>query len=270
MIYEQVPVRLLVNLSSNPPVDPIDANTGLPPRCWRGEAVSLQIGIFDPAGLPVDLSNLQYLQVTLQNAVSSLIPLVTKQVVPPNILSLTTAAWLDGSGQQAIVILDAADTDQGLGGLSSADFWIQVQGLTQAGAPLNYAAGRFTIFDPGQMLPPLVTTKYVSRNAQNLIAGNITAVPTSYNHTEVVTVSGVARTSVVILPIAGMADGALLRVRFNLPATANIIVQIASALVGNVVSTIQTGGVLSAMLEYYFDATAQAWVPNAYVIPATN
>jgi hypothetical protein len=268
-IYEQVPVRLQLSLASAPPVDPLDANTGLIPRFWRGESVALQIGCFDAGGLPIDLSNLTYLQFVLQNASNSVAPLVVKTVLAAAITQLTTADWLAGLSQQATVILDPADTDQGLGGLSNATFWLVIQGLTAGGAILTYGAGACQIYDTGALVPVAAAVAiYTSLHAAALVTGNITAVPTSNNHTEKVTVSGIARTSIVILPITGMVDGGLMRVRFILPATANIIIQVASGTAGNVISTISTGQVLSALLEYYFDYAAQAWVPLNYIIPA--
>jgi len=83
-------------------------------------------------------------------------------------------------------------------------------------------------------------------------------------------VNGVARTNVLLLPIAGAENGAIIRLRFDLPATPDIIIQVASVNVANVVSTISTGYVLSAYLDYVFYGTAQQWVPLSYIIPATS
>ena len=54
-VYAQVPLRLEASIVSNPPVD---SNTGLAPKAYRGQTVAVQVGIFDPSNVAVDLTNL--------------------------------------------------------------------------------------------------------------------------------------------------------------------------------------------------------------------
>lgn len=268
-IYEQIPVRLQINMAGSPPYPPFDANTGFKARFWRGTDVSFQLGLFDAFGVPVDLSNLVFLQLVLQSGPTALVPLVVKTVQSVDIRPLTVEEWAAGLGQQASFDLTAAETDQSLEAMESRDYWVSIQGKTIAGALLTYGAGYVTLYDAGSAIPAPNTGAYVSRHSQQMILGDSMVFPTSFNHTEIVEVQGTARISNLILSISGMANGALARVRFDLPATPGIAINVCSGLVSNVISTIATGSVLSAYLDYVFDADTQQWVPLSYIIPAT-
>lgn len=259
--YEQIPIRLQFSLASNPPAYPLDANTAAAPRLWRGSSVAIAIGIFDALSQPLDLSNLAVLELVIQNASDSLVPLVVKSLVGVNLLNMTTAGWNNGTQQQAVFILTPADTDQGLGGETSALFWIELQGRTNAGAILTYGAGPLTIYDPGAVLPsPLAG--YVSRHRQSTISGNISAVPRSNNHTEVVDVLGAARTFGIVLPTPGIADGALMRLILSLPQIPGITLNVYSgsltgSIIASIVSSVDTA---AATAQFYYDADALTWV----------
>jgi hypothetical protein len=267
-IYEQVPVRLQVALVSNPPVAPLDQNTNLPPKFWRASAASVAIGIFDSMGNSVDLSNLTNLQLAIQQSSDSLVPLVSKTILAADIIpTISAEGWADGAEQQATFVLSAGDLDLGLGGQPNATFWMALTGLTASGAIVVYVAGDIEIYNPGFELP-IPPYGYVSLDKQTNTTGNTTAVIPSLNHTEVVTVNGVARTSAIILPVAGMANGAKLVLVLNLPSTPGIILNIYSGTSLNpIISTITTGSVLNAVLEYYYDAILVAWVPYRYTLP---
>jgi hypothetical protein len=203
-IYEQVPVRLQLLLTSNPPVAPTDANTSLQPRFWRGQAVGFQAGFFDANGNPIDLSNLAYLQFILQKSQDSIVALVTKQVDAADITdTITLGAWRAGTAQNATGAFTAAETDQGLEGNESADFWLIIKGVTDTGAPIVYGAGPVTIFNAGSALPT-PARGVTSRHAQTAEDGDVTVTPTSQFHTEILTVEGDARDFNVLLGIAGV------------------------------------------------------------------
>jgi hypothetical protein len=269
-VFEQVPVRLQLSIISNPPVEPVDRNTGTTPRVWRRQTAALQIGIFDALNVSVDLTNLAYLRVIMQASQDALTPIWVKQVNAADITkTIPIGDWIAGTAQQASVVLTSSDTDQGLGGNNSADFWIIVEGYTTNGAPLIYGAGVLTIFDPGTSFPA-IAPKYVARHRQAAAVDDVTVLPEAQVHTEIIDVGGAARTFNVILDVNGIIDGQLLALVVNLPATANIILNVKSGVVTNpVISTIETGSVLQALLEYYFDADAVAWVPKFYALPPT-
>jgi len=261
-IYEQTPIRLQLNLASNPPVDPVDANTGLFPRCWRGASVALQIGAFDAAGVPINMSNLIYLQLVIQESSDALVPSIVKTVQAADITSLSANDWIRGEGQQATFVLTPADTDQGLLAQKSRTFWCAVQGKTTLGNIVTYGAGTFIIYNAGVIMPsPLAG--YVSLDVQDNNAGNTIGAITSNQHTQVVNVGGVARIGNIILPVNGIAAGAICRLLVNLPNTPNVIMQVLSgSLLNPVISTITSGiGILTAAIEYYFDYENQTWVP---------
>lgn len=157
MTAEQIPIRLQADLVSNPPVAPIDANTGLPPQFWRGQSVAISFGVFASNLSCVDLSNLQYLQLILQNASDSLYPIATITVNAEDIIpTITRDAWLAGTAQQATFTLSAALTDQGLGAMPNGTFWISVQGVTELGSLVIYTAGNVTIYNPGTLAPATI------------------------------------------------------------------------------------------------------------------
>lgn len=269
-IYQQIPLRLQVSTVSNPPVAPVDTNTGLTPQVWRGQTAAFAVGVFDADGNAVDLTNLAYMQMILQAEQGSTVPLAVVQVDAADITDdLTVGPWLAGTAQNAIFEFTAADLDQGLGAATSKDFWIILVGYTGAGAPLIYGAGALSIYNAGSSLPARVPT-LTSLHKQTTAAGNVTVTPTSQLHTEIVTVDGDARTSGIILGISGAQAGAQLFLILNLPSTADIVMEVHSNLISNpVISTMQTGSVLQSRLEYYFDDDLVAWVPQVYLNPPT-
>lgn len=268
MIYQQIPLRLQLSIVSSPPVQPIDANTGATPKIWRANTIAIALGLFDASNVGIDLSNLSYLQVSLWKSQSALLPLVTKQIDAGNITSpITIGAWNAGTAQNALAVFSAADTDQGLNGATQADLWMTVTGFTTGNAPLIYGAGTFTIVNAGSQLPVPVQG-ITALHKQTTITGDATVTPTAPVHTEVVTVSGIARTSSIIIAISGVQDGAKLDLTLLLPATAGIVLNIRSGLVSNpIISTVTTGTVLQALLSYYYDANLSAWVPEFYALP---
>ena len=266
--YEQVPVRLLVSLVSNPPDGPVDQSTQLPPKFFRASAAAVQVGIFDNLGQSVDLSNLVSLQLVLQNAPDSPIPLFVSTLPLVDLIpTITQEGWNDGSEQQAQFNLTPAMLDQSLGGETSAQFWLMLQGITSAGNVIVYVAGYCSIYLASSALP-LPPFGYVSKDKQTNNSGDTTAVIGSLDHTEVITLGGTARTSNLILPVAGMADGALLRLILSLPGTAGIILQVRNASIsGPILSTFETGSTLNAVALYYFDEPTLSWVPYLYAMP---
>lgn len=258
--YNQLPIRLEADLISAPPVTPVDANTGLPIQFWARQGITVQCAVFDVSGNCVDLSNLSYAQLVIQQAASSLAPSVVKTVMAGSIIPvITRAAWLAGTAAQVSFTLSAAETDLGLSGANSAPYWIQFQGLTTGGAPIVYAAGTITVYNPGTSIPPPAANPYVSFHASANGSGNTTIVPTTQVHTEVIAVSGAARTSAFLITAAGLAAGARVGLRFNLPATAAINLQIYDqTLMGTLLTTVTTaadGFTPTAKVNLYFDGS---------------
>ena len=268
-IYEQVPIRLQVSLASAPPVPPVDANTGNAPQFWRAQNVGLQVGIFDAFGNSVDLSNLAYLQLTLQAAPASLTPLFSLQVAAASITDvITSQGWEAGTEFQALFPLTAAQTDVGLSGQQSAQFWMILSGQTVTGNFIIYSAGWVTVFNASSSLP-FTVPGLTSRHDQENDSGDFTITPTSQLHKEIVTIGGSARTSNCIMGINGVQDGAELTVVLLLPSTNGININFRSGVIGNpVISLISTGSVLQCRLKYYFDSSLAAWVPELYSLPS--
>lgn len=99
-------------------------------------------------------------------------------------------------------------------------------------------------------------------------AGNSTITPSSAHQVQVITVGGVARTSVFILDVAGRNVGDRLELRFVQPAVAAIVEEVRNATVGGTLLysyTTDGSGTDVLAAELYFDGTA--WKPLSNVVP---
>lgn len=96
--------------------------------------------------------------------------------------------------------------------------------------------------------------------------GNFTVTPVFPNHLAVVNVTGSAGTRVVILDLTGQIAGDMARFRFNLPATAAIVIEIRNATSGGtLLFTLTTDGSGDDWVaECYFDGTAWQKYNNTY------
>lgn len=99
-------------------------------------------------------------------------------------------------------------------------------------------------------------------------AGNSTITPTGTPQIQIVTVTGVARTSVFILAVAGQVAGDILELRFVQPATAAIVEEVRNATVGGTLLysyTTDGSGADHLYCKLYFDGAA--WKPLMNVVP---
>lgn len=107
-------------------------------------------------------------------------------------------------------------------------------------------------------------------------AGDTTITPASENQTVLLTVGGVARTSNIILDVAGRTIGDRLAIPVILPATADIVLAIRNATAGGTLllpaevyptqDLTTDGNILSWFLEFVFDGAA--WIYMNSKIPA--
>lgn len=196
----KIPIRLQLSAVSNPPSLPVDVNTGLPPQIWRSADVAFQIGIFDAAGVAVNLGNVDFLEVDIfpmsilnikdptnfnynQWSVSpypnlSPAPLLFSTVEKADITAtVSKQVWQNGTGQQAIAAFTWNQTAQlELNGASFADFWLVVSGLIgtnkfpYGGTRLRvYESGSSGIYIPNAAAPLVVpedTIFYIGPNTQ--------------------------------------------------------------------------------------------------------
>ena len=254
-----VPIPIRLQLSTVSGAAPIDANTSQPPIAWRGQAVAVQVAIFDSSNVAVDLSGLVSLTVALQASQDALIPLAAVTVAAADFSSgLTIADWRAGTDQQAEADFTAGQMDQSLDGYETADLWILVTGLTAAGQTIIYGAGAFTLALASESIPFPPPSGLVSYHAQTNAAGNSTVTPMSQLHTEVIGITGAARTSLIILGTANVSAGARTALRFTgLDAASSIVLQIHSGIsTGPLVTTITTNGTMvRAAVDLIFDGT---------------
>lgn len=269
LVIQQIPIRLQVSTASAPPVAPIDYNTGLPPEAWRTQTLAVQLGVFDVAGNPVDLSDFAYVQLVIQDSPESLVPLVVKQVDAPQITDvIAVGAWRAGIAQNAQFDVSAAEMDINLLAQRSREIWLAVVGYTDDDAPVILGAGAFTVSLASASLPA-TPPRYTSRHAQETDAGDLTVTPTAAIHTEILTIEGSAREVSCILGINGVPDGARLYLDFVEPATPDIIINLKSGIGTNpTLYTVTTGSVLNGQIALYYDANDATWVVERVTFPA--
>ena len=251
------PISIRLQCSTVSATAPIDANTGSAPIAWRGQALAVQVGIFDNNGVAIDVSGLASLSVALQATADALTPLAV--VTTTNFTSgLTKSDWLAGLAQQCECDFTAAQTDQSLGGAAYANLWVVVTGITSSGATIIYGAGTFVLMLASNSVPFPAPAGPVSYHAQNNATGNSTVTPASQIHTEAIAISGAARTSLIILGTVNIVAGARVALRLTgLNAAASIVLQIVSGIsTGPLVATITTdGAMVRAAVDCIFDGT---------------
>lgn len=201
-------IRLQLEIASDPPVPPIDLNTGQPPQLWRGATVGFNLGIFDRrTGACVDLSNVDFLEVAIfpkailnqlsdtnfnYNPYSASIypnlppaPLVFTTIPAADITPIIERQdWVDGITQQANAVFGFVQTSQlELNGAPKADFWLSVAAKV-GGARIVYGGSWLTVYEsgiqgiylPNNLAPidvPEDTTLYIGPNQQMPFAETI-------------------------------------------------------------------------------------------------
>jgi hypothetical protein len=267
--YSQIPIRCRLSIVSNPPAYPIDDNTGMAPKFWRGQDIAIDVGIFDADNVGVDLSNVATLQLTFRESPTSPTYLVTTTVSAGSIIPVVSySGWSAGTAQQATFYLSPAETDLSLAGQDSAQIWMDIRGYLDNGNYVVYGAGYVTVYNPGGSVAPIPTSQVVSYHASTNSAGDTTISPTRQIHTEVITVTGFARTSNFILEEDSPFTGARTNILFLLPATPGITLNIYNdSLSGTLLATFTTDANESNIsIEFVYNGTAWA-VLNA-IIPA--
>jgi len=267
--YSQIPIRCRLSIVSNPPAYPIDDNTGMAPKFWRGQDIAIDVGIFDADNVPVDLSNVATLQLTFRESPTSPSFLVTTTVTAGAIIpTISYSGWSAGTASNAIFYLSPAETDFSLAGQDSAQIWMDIRGYMDNGNYVVYGAGYVTVYNPGGSVAPIPTSQVVSYHATTNTAGDTTITPPRQIHTEVVTIGGLARTSNFILDIDSPFTGARISLLFALPATPGITLNIHNGtLTGTLLATFTTDANESNIsIEFVFNGTSWA-VLNA-IIPA--
>lgn len=104
-----------------------------------------------------------------------------------------------------------------------------------------------------------------SFHKQSSASSPIGITPTNAVHTEVVTLTGIARDIAVLISNDGHSDGDLLTVLFVLPAVSGLHIEVFSD-VNELTDYTSDGGTLRASFKYYFDAGQ--WKQLEEAIPA--
>lgn len=208
-MQNQVNIRLQLGNKSNPPVGPIDAQTGTSPAIWRGSTVFIDVGIFDAKGAAVDLSDYDFLEVDIfPAAIANLRPGTNYNYnpyavspypnLPPAPLEFVTIPqvditdiipldeWEAGNTEQATAIFSAVQTlNLELNGKQSADFWLVVQAIKADKSKVTFGGTRLTVYEsgaqgiylPNNLAPldvPEETILYIAPNQQMIFSQTIT------------------------------------------------------------------------------------------------
>lgn len=267
--FYQIPIRCRLSIVSNPPVYPIDDNTGMAPKFWRAQDISIQVGIFDAQNDAVDLDNLSALVLTLRDTPNSPSVYVTKTVYASALIpTISYAGWSAGTAQQATFWLTAAETDLPLDANQSGQIWMDIRGVTKNNQQLVYGAGYCTVYTSGNPPSPLPAIQVVSEWAQANSTGNATISPINQIHTEFIEVTGNARTSIFAVDNYATIPGARVSVVFALPATPGITIELRDdTYTGTLLASFTTDGVQpSATAQLYYDGAA--WNLGAFIWPA--
>lgn len=250
---EQIPIRCELDFVSAPPVVPIDANTGAQVKFWRSQDVAYQVGVFDVNGVCVSMANLLSLQLLIQSTPTSPFPLINKVVTSDDIIPfITRAGWTSGSDQQATFILSSAETDVGLNGKDSEQFWLIIRGVTLTGNIINYGGGYIRIYNPGNTLA-LIMPGIVTYHRTTNSTGTSTVTPTSLIHTEEITISGAATVRNFLVDPAQWPAGSQVWLKFTFP----------TPLVAGIVLNVYSGSLSGELLLTY---TTDAFQANALVL----
>lgn len=201
MSVSVIPIRCELVTRLNPPAVPVDANTGLVPQAWRGAEVAVDVGVFSPGNVSVDLSNLVYMEadvfpLPVPNQATdtnytysqySVLPFPTTTPAPLFFVTveadkieptITRAGWFSGTEQNVRFVFSFVQTQSlDLGGSPMRRFWLVIHGLTTSGTRIVYGAGPIDIYESGQQaiylpnnLAPLAvpsdTILYVPANQQ--------------------------------------------------------------------------------------------------------
>jgi len=214
--YQQLPINVQFSLVSNPPVGPVDVQTGLAPQFWVRRAASVNVSIFDSNNAAVDLSNIVYMQLVFSTSPSAITPSITQTVYQANINSgITYQAWLAGNATQMSFVLSQAATDVSLEGQNSFPYWMELQGLTNTGNFITYGAGYVEFYNPGYNVPA-PTGFYVSYHAQVSNSSiTFTVSPTSNLDTEWINLYGSPGSRNCVVSGYGLNPGAHVYLRFS-------------------------------------------------------
>ncbi len=267
--FYQIPIRCRLSIVSNPPAYPIDDNTGQAPKFWRGQDVSIQVGVFDADNNAVDLSNVASLQITFRRTPTSVAYAATDVVDSRDIIpTISYAGWSAGTTQQATFNLPAALTDLSLDGGDSLPYWMDIRGYTSTGSVLVYGAGYVTVYNPGNAVEPISSLQVVSQGTTNNSTGDSTILPLKQIHTQKIVITGAARTSRFIISDGSSYRGARVTLSFTLPSMAGIVLEVYSEILsGSPLTSFTTDGEVRTMTQD-FEFNGLDWTALTATIPA--
>ncbi len=230
---------------------------------WRAQSIAIQVGVFQPNGSCVDLTDYQYLQLTIaqfQNSPTNFIStFVTTSDITPVI---SQADWLAGIAQQAEFDLAAYETDITLFAQPSQPYWIQLSGLNAVGTLIILAAGTINFYNAGSGTPAPVKAQ-TDYHAQTNSGGPGLIQPLSTIHTENVNLTGSGGTRDFILSAPFLPQaGARTWIKFatatpGVAIPAGITVRVRNLTFdGTILAQFTTDGYSSsAYVSLYFDGT---------------
>lgn len=131
----------------------IDSTTGLAPVIWKNTPVTVEIGIFNTASVPADLTGFTSVDLEIRpKADRDSGVYVSEQDVAPG-TTFTLEQWNAGTHEHATIELAAEDTAFDLGVEDQVKFWLYV-GMVDGSAD-NVGGGgcELTVLEPGWGAP---------------------------------------------------------------------------------------------------------------------
>lgn len=194
-----IPIRCALVDRSNPPDQPMDASTELIPQGWRGADFVVQLGVFDRAGVSVDMGALVYLECDIFElpipndytdtnytyGPGTLLPYPSLPPAPIAFVTveaddieptITRAGWTNGTEENVTFSFSAASLSAlNLGGRESRRYWMVIHGLTESGTKPVYGAGPVDFYESGAQ------TVYLQNNLAPITIPNETTLYIPYN-----------------------------------------------------------------------------------------
>lgn len=139
------PLRIRFNADTKGGAD-VDGN--VTPSAWRGNDVTFYVGAFFN-DQPLDLSNFASLLLQIkdkQNPTSTALAEVELEAADIT-GTITAQEWTDETNEHGSFAFTAAQMNQSLGGAASANFWLVLSGLTDAGKAITLGAVELKILE---------------------------------------------------------------------------------------------------------------------------
>lgn len=157
----------------------LEAVRNAPAECWRGNALSIHAGVFQPDGEPFDLSNVALFGVRiLSELADDADVLVEKTLNGAGVTdTITAAGFAARTAAHAVFTLSTAETSLDIGTEPMKSFALVFYAVTAGGNELTYGAGELRVFADAAGTgasgpPPVPPSEYYTKVEMNALLTN--------------------------------------------------------------------------------------------------